>query len=102
MQPMQQQGIYPTQGFPQQAPYQKQQQHQECCQQDSQGAAAAGSDGSRGMGSTLGSAAHKVHKVELAMHHLAHPMQGLKYHTVDKVKRKVKANVCGLVDKVMP
>lgn len=106
MQPMQQslqqQNMYPTQSFPPQAPYQQQQQQQEYCQQDSQAEAAAGADGSRGLGSTLGSAAHKVHRVELAMHHLAHPVQGLKYHTVDKVKRKVKAKVCGLVDKVMP
>lgn len=27
------------------------------------------------------------------MHHLAHPVQGLKYHTVDKVKHKMKAKV---------
>lgn len=110
MQPMQQQNMYSTQSLPQQAPYQQQQQqqqqHHDYCQQDAKAAeaaaVAAGSDGSRGLGSTLGSTAHKIHKVELAMHHIAHPVQGLKYHTVDKVKRKVKAKVCGLVDKVMP
>lgn len=101
---MQQQSMYSTQSFPSQAVYQQQQhQHQEYNQQDSEAAAAAaGADGSRGLGSTLGGAAHKIHKVELAMHHMAHPVQGLKYHTVDKVKRKVKAKVCGLVGKVMP
>lgn len=38
-------------------------------------------------------AGHKMHKAGLAMHHLAHPVQGLKYHTVDKVKHKMKAKV---------
>lgn len=50
--------------------------------------------------------AGKVHRVELAVHHLTHPVQGLKHHTVDKAKRKVKAKLNGavnhLVDKVMP
>jgi hypothetical protein len=47
-------------------------------------------------------AGHKMHKVGLVMHHVAHPVQGLKYHTVDKVKRKIKGKVCHMVDKVMP
>lgn len=76
-------------------------------QQDDPNAVVGGPvEGSRGLGSTLAGAAHKVHKVELAIHHLAHPVQGLKYHTVGKLKRKVKAKVHGtvnhLVDKVLP
>jgi hypothetical protein len=43
-----------------------------------------------------------MHKVGMVMHHVAHPVQGLKYHTVDKVKRKLKGKVCHLVDKVWP
>lgn len=64
--------------------------------------AGSGADGSRGLGTALLGAGHKMHTVGLAMHHVAHPIQGLKYHTVDKVKRKLKGKVCQMVDKVMP
>ena len=80
-------------------PHAQQQNLQEPPQQQQEHC--VGPDGSRGLGSTLASAAHKVHKVELAMHHIAHPGQGLKYHTVDKLKRKVKAKVHGAVNKVV-
>lgn len=73
---------------------QQQQQHE---QTDGSGA-----DGSRGLGTGLLGAAHKMHKVGLVAHHIAHPIQGLKYHTVDKVKRKVKAKMNHMVDKVLP
>jgi hypothetical protein len=72
--------------------YQQQQQHQQ--QQQAVDGAAPGAD-SRGLGTGLLHAGHKMHKVGLAMHHIAHPVQGLKYHTVDKVERKMKAKVRG-------
>lgn len=42
----------------------------------------------------------------MAVHHLAHPGQGVKYHTVGKLKRTVKRKLNGvvnhMVDKVLP
>lgn len=62
-------------------------------QQTVDGAVPDGPDGSRGLGTGLLHAGHKMHKVGLALHQNTHPVQGLKYHTVDKVKRKMKAKV---------
>jgi hypothetical protein len=75
------------------------QQQQGPLQEDS---AAGAADGSRGLGTAVLGASHQMHKVGMVMHHVAHPVQGLKYHTVDKVKRKLKGKVCHLVDKVLP
>jgi hypothetical protein len=63
------------------------QQQQEALQEDA-------ADGSRGLGTGLMGAGHSVHKVGRVMHHIAHPVQALKYHTVDKVKRKIKGKLC--------
>jgi hypothetical protein len=86
--------------------YQQQQpgygQHAQHSQQQLQEDGPAGADGSRGLGTAMLGAGHKMHKVGLVMHHVAHPVQGSKYHTVDKVKRKIKGKVCHMVDKVMP
>lgn len=93
------------QQYPQYEQYQQPDLAQQAQQQQGplqEDGTASGTDGSRGLGTGLLGAAHNMHKVGLAMHHVAHPVQGLKYHTVDKVKRILKGKVCHLVDKVMP
>lgn len=66
-------------------------------------AAAASDEGStsRGLGSTLQQAANVAKKWERTMHHVAHPGQAVKFHTVDKVKRKVQQKTSQAVGKVL-
>lgn len=84
----------------------QQQQGQPACMQQQPLQDCPDSSSSRDLSSSLASAAHQVHQAEQTLHHITHPMEGLKYYTVGRLKREVKARinrvVNQLVDKVLP